>query len=302
MSRFFPITKRIFRWILYIALALVAILFIVIESFDRYVSSEKGTRWWYKDIPRQDWAIKFTPSGLRYLEIGDTEKQPLLLVHGAPGSVLDWSAVAKRERIYEKYRLLIVDRPGYGGTKPRGAEKDLRVHAEKILEVLEEETQKAVVMGHSYGGPIAVIMGAIQPEKIAKIVGVSGQYDPDNEVTFRISYVLNFQLFRFLLPRMLWVSNVEKLSHPDALREILPLYPKISVPTVLIHGDADTLVPYDNSPFLMELMDNDKELVTIADGDHPLQMQAPDMLVDFVLNTEQVPTEAVLEGEGELAK
>mgnify|MGYP000589392765 CR=1 FL=1 len=302
MSRFFPITKRIFRWILYIALALVAILFIVIESFDRYVSSEKGTRWWYKDIPRQDWTIKFTPSGLRYLEIGDAEKQPLLLVHGAPGSVLDWSAVAKRERIYEKYRLLIVDRPGYGGTKPRGAEKDLRVHAEKILEVLEEETQKAVVMGHSYGGPIAVIMGALQPERIAKIVGVSGQYDPDNEVTFRISYLLNFQLFRFLLPRMLWVSNVEKLSHPDALREILPLYPKISVPTVLIHGDADTLVPYDNSPFLMELMDTDKELVTIADGDHPLQMQAPDMLVDFVLNTEQVPTEAVLEEEGELAK
>ncbi|NRB51316.1 MAG: alpha/beta hydrolase [Saprospiraceae bacterium] len=302
MSRFFPITKRIFRWVLYIALALVAILFIVIESFDRYVSSEKGTRWWYKDIPRKDWTINYTPSGLRYLEIGDADKQPLLLVHGAPGSVMDWSAMAKRERIYEKYRLLVVDRPGYGGTKPRGAEKDLRVHAEKILEVLEGETQKAVIMGHSYGGPIAVIMGAIQPEKIAKIVGVSGQYDPDNEVTFRISYFLNFKIFRFLLPRMLWVSNVEKLSHPAALRSILPLYAKISVPVVLIHGDADTLVPYPNSPFLMELMKNDKELVTIADGDHPLQMQAPDMLVDFVLNTDQVPTEPTLEEEGELAK
>lgn len=302
MSRFFPVTKRIFRWALYIGLALVAILFIVIESFDRYISSEKGTRWWYKDIPRQDWTIKFTPSGLRYLEVGDADKQPLLLVHGAPGSVLDWSAVAKRQRIYEKYRLLIVDRPGYGGTKPRGAEKDLRVHAEKILEVLEGETQQAVVMGHSYGGPIAVIMGAIQPEKIAKIVGVSGQYDPDNEVTFRISYLLNFKLFRYLLPRMLWVSNVEKLSHPDALREIMPMYPKISVPVVLIHGDADSLVPYENSPFLMELMNTDKELVTIADGDHPLQMQTPDLLVDFVLNTEQTPVDAVLEEEGELAK
>lgn len=302
MSRFFPITKRIFRWVLYIALALVAILFIVIESFDRYVSSEKGTRWWYKDIPRKDWTINYTPSGIRYVEIGDADKQPLLLVHGAPGSVMDWSAMAKRERIYEKYRLLVVDRPGYGGTKPRGAEKDLRVHAEKILEVLEGETHKAVIMGHSYGGPIAVIMGALQPEKIAKIVGVSGQYDPDNEVTFRISYFLNFKVFRFLLPRMLWVSNVEKLSHPAALRSILPLYSKISVPVVLIHGDADTLVPYPNSPFLMELMKNDKELVTIADGDHPLQMQAPDMLVDFVLNTDQTPAEAALEEEGELAK
>lgn len=302
MSRFFPVTKRIFRWALYVGLALVAILFIVIESFDRYISSERGTRWWYKDIPSKDWTINFTPSGVRYLEIGDAEKQPLLLIHGAPGSVLDWSAVAKRQRIYEKYRLLIVDRPGYGGTKPKGAEKDLQVHAEKILEVLENETQKAVIMGHSYGGPIAVIMGAMQPEKIAKIVGVSGQYDPDNEITFRISYLLNFKIFKYLLPRMLWVSNVEKLSHPDALREIMPMYPKITVPVVLMHGDADSLVPYENSPFLMELLSTDKELITVADGDHPLQMQTPDLLVDFVLHTEQAPTEVRLEEAGELAK
>ncbi len=302
MSRFFPITKRIFRWFLYIALALVAILFIFIESFDRYISSEKGTRWWYKDIGKEDWTINFTPSGVRYLEMGDPEKQALLLVHGAPGSVMDWSGLAKRERIFEKYRLLIVDRPGYGGTKPRGAEKDLKVQAQKILEVLEGETQKAVVMGHSYGGPIAVIMGALQPEKIAKIVGVSGQYNPDNEVIFRISYFINFKIFRFLLPRMLWVSNVEKLSHPDALREILPLYPKISVPVALIHGDADTLVPYENSPFLMELINSDKELVTVDQGDHPLQMQAPDLLVDFVLNTPLAPIEEELEEAIQLAK
>lgn len=108
MSRFFPITKRIFRWFLYLALGLVALLFIFIESFDRYVSSEKGTRWWYKDIGREDWTINFTPSGVRYIEMGDPDKQPLLLVHGAPGSVMDWSGLAKRERIFEKYRLLIV--------------------------------------------------------------------------------------------------------------------------------------------------------------------------------------------------
>ncbi|MEZ5041924.1 MAG: alpha/beta hydrolase [Saprospiraceae bacterium] len=301
MSSFFPITKRIFRWFLYLTLGLVAILFVFIESFDRYLSSEKGTRWWFKDIARADWSIQYTPSGLRYLEIGDPEKQPLLLVHGAPGGCFDWRGIAKRERIFDKYRLLLVDRPGYGGTKPRGAEKDLQVHAEKILEVLAEETQKAVVMGHSYGAPIAVIMGALQPEKIAKIIGVSGQYDPDNEVIFRISYFINFKLFKYLLPRMLWVSNVEKLSHPNALREIMPLYPKISVPVVLIHGDADTLVPYENSPFLMEFLSGDKELVTIKDGDHPLQMQAPDLLVDFVLHTDLVPTASTVEEE-ELAR
>ena len=133
-------------------------------------------------------------------------------------------------------------------------------------------------------GPIAVVMAALKPDLINKVIGVAGQYDPDNEVVFTVSYFINFKIFKYLLPRFLWVSNVEKLSHPDALRDLLPLYKQINgVPVVLIHGNADTLVPYENSVFLMSFLQGDKELITLQGYEHPLQMMEPDYLVDFAL-------------------
>ena len=283
--------KLVFRWLLFIALTLAVLLLLTVEILDRYIATEKGVQWLYRNVDQRPLSIHYTPSGVRYLSIGDADKQPLLLIHGAPGSVFDWLSFAKRDRIYDRYRLLIPDRPGYGGTRPRRAEKSIEKQARLMLDVLQNERQPAVVMGHSYGGPISVIMAAMDSTAIEKVIAVSGQYDPDNEKIFQASYFVNFQIFRFLLPRMLWVSNVEKLSHPAALREILPFYGRVTLPVEVIHGDADTLVPYENSPFLMKhLKDNPQARMIRLEGyDHPLQMQEVDYLVNFALDSSTPP-------------
>ena len=286
--------KLVFRWILAIAFSLAVLLLLTVEVLDRYISTDKGAQWLFRNVEKKPFSIHRSAAGVRYLSIGDADKQPLLLIHGAPGSIFDWLSFAKRDRIYDQYRLLIVDRPGYGGSRPRRAEKSIEKQARHILEVLDGEERPAVVMGHSYGGPISVIMAAIEPQAIEKVIAVSGQYDPDNERVFQASYFVNFKIFRYLLPRMLWASNVEKLSHPDALRAILPLYGKIGVPVDVIHGDADTLVPYENSPFLMEKLKNNSEarLIRLQGYDHPLQMQEVDYLVDFALDPSTPPLPA----------
>ncbi len=283
MKKALKVTLKILRWTTIIGVTLFILLMAFIEGFDRYIATEKGAMWLYKKVPHPNKELKYTASGVRYFEIGDTSKPPLLLIHGAPGGIFDWLGVAKNKEIYKHYRLLIPERPGYGGTKPRGAVPSIEKQAERILEVLEPETQEAVVMGHSYGGPIAVIMGAMLPEKISRIYGVSGQYDPDNEITFGISYFIDYKIFAYLLPRFIWVANVEKLTHPDELREIMPIYDNIKVPIVLIHGDADTLVPYENSPFLLKHLNGNAEMITMEGKDHPIHMQEADAMVDFVL-------------------
>lgn len=286
----FHVFKKTFRWLIYIVVGLLVILLIFVEGFDRYISTEKGTRWLFNDIPyKETLKINFTQSGVRYLTIGDTTKTPLVLIHGAPGSAFDWKAFSKRKRIYDKYRLIIVERPGYGGTKPRSVEKSIKVQAERIIEVLEQEVDSAVVLGHSYGGPVAIAMAALKPSKIIEVIGVSGQYDPDNEVTMKISYFIKYKIFKYLLPRWIWVSNEEKLSHPAAQRQILPLYNQVNVPTILVHGTADALVPYENSTFLMKFLANKGQLVTWEGYDHPVHMTATDALVDFVLDYSKIP-------------
>ena len=111
---------KISRWVLISALAILILLLLAIEIFDRYISSESGTRWLYDDIPYEKITIKHTPSGIRFLEIGDLEKPALLLVHGAPGSCMDWKAFAKNPAVYQKYRLLIAEPPRLWGHTPQG--------------------------------------------------------------------------------------------------------------------------------------------------------------------------------------
>ena len=268
------------KWLLFIALGLFVLLLLFVETFDRYIATDHGARWYYSDVPNhQNIEVKRTASGLRYLSLGAADKQALVLIHGAPGSIMDFKGFCRYEALQEKYRLIIVERPGYGGTKPRAAE----IQAERIAEVLDSESQPAIIFGHSYGGPIAVIMGALKPDKIEKVIGVSGQYDPDNEITMQISYYIKYGIFKYLLPRAAWVSNVEKLTHPDGQREILSIYPKVKTPTILIHGDADTLVPYANSTFLMDFLPN-AELITLEGKNHPIHMTERDYLVNFLLN------------------
>lgn len=278
-----PLAKGL-KWLLFIALGLFVLLLLFVETFDRYIATDTGARWYYKDVPNHEAIeIKRTPSGVRYLSLGDPSKQALVLIHGAPGSIMDFKGFCKYEALQDKYRLIVVERPGYGGTKPRRVESSIKIQAERIAEILDEESQPAIIFGHSYGGPIAVIMGAIKPDKIEKVIGVSGQYDPDNEITMQISYYIKYGIFKYLLPRVAWSSNVEKLSHPDGQREILPMYPKVTVPTILIHGDADTLVPYENSTFLMDYLSN-AELITLKGKNHPIHMSERDYLVNFLLN------------------
>ena len=283
--------KIVLRWLLSAALILAVLLLLTVEVLDRYIATEKGAQWLYRNVTQQPKLVKSTASGVRYLSIGDPDKQALVLIHGAPGSIFDWLSFAKRDRIYDEYRLLIVDRPGYGGTKPRQPEKSVKIQSERILEVLSEERQPAVIMGHSYGGPISVVMAALDSNKIERVIAVSGQYDPDNEIIFKASYFVNFQIFRFLLPRLLWSSNVEKLSHEEALREVVPLYGRVQVPVSVIHGDADSLVPFENSPFLMKHLSGNQSarFVHLKGYDHPLQMQEVDYLVDFALNPDMAP-------------
>jgi len=279
------IAKAILKWAAIVVFGGVILLLLFAEGFDRYLATERGARWLYRNVPVENIDIRRTESGLRYLRLGDTSLTPLLLIHGAPGSLLDWQSLAKQDTLYQKYYLLIVERPGYGAARPRGPEPSIKVQAQRIAGVLEEENvAEAIVLGHSYGAPIAVVMGAFAPERIAHIYGISGQYDPDNEIVFGISHWINFKLFKYLLPRLLWVSNVEKLTHAEAQREVMDLYPAVSVPVTLVHGDADSLVPYKNSPFLMQKLNGtEAKLITLAGEDHPIHMQIPEEIARMLM-------------------
>jgi pimeloyl-ACP methyl ester carboxylesterase len=274
--------KSLLKWVLICLSGLIILLLLFIAAADHYLSSERGARWLYQDI-EQPLQISRTTNQVRYLQIGDTTKTPLLLIHGAPGGLFDWLPVAKHDSIYQQYYLLIPERPGYGGTQPKVSIPSIVDQAVALMPLLERQSAPAVVLGHSYGAPIAVALGALAPSSIRHIYGVSGAYAPELEITFRISYWIDAELFRYLLPCPLWISNIEKLEHPKALKEAVPLFRSVNVPTTLVHGTADDLVPFENSTYLQQLLPGDAPLIALPGHNHPVHVMLPDYFVNLLL-------------------
>jgi pimeloyl-ACP methyl ester carboxylesterase len=103
---------------------------------------------------------------------------PVLLVHGQPGLGSDWDRVAA---LLTDHRLLVVDRPGFGrsGEETRSIEGNAEVLADLIS---ERGAAPATVVGHSYGGGVAIVLAATRPELVAGLVlvGSIGRADSLN--------------------------------------------------------------------------------------------------------------------------
>ncbi len=91
------------------------------------------------------------------------EGPPLLLVHGSVvGADLTWR---RQLELAERWRLIIPNRPGFAGSPPieRG---DFEAEAPMFAELLGEG---AHLVGHSYGGVIALLAAALRPAAVRSL-------------------------------------------------------------------------------------------------------------------------------------
>src|ERR1700730_662488 len=98
---------------------------------------------------------------LHYLSGGDG--QPLVLVHGLGGSASNWVEPAPLPR--RRFRLLVPDLAGHGRSAPLPAAASLDPFAEHVLALMEREGMPvAPVVGHSFGGTVALRLAALLPQ------------------------------------------------------------------------------------------------------------------------------------------
>ena len=104
----------------------------------------------------------------RDLFVADRGRGPsVLAIHGQPGLGSDWDGVLAL--LDSTHRVLAPDRPGYGqsGGEPVG----MVANAEMLADLLVERgAGPATVVGHSYGGGIAVLLAARRPEVVSGLV------------------------------------------------------------------------------------------------------------------------------------
>src|SRR6266852_4954299 len=87
----------------------------------------------------------------------------LMLLHGQPGSAEYWQQVA--ERLPATLHAMTADRPGYGSSPLPAA--GFAAGARAVLDELDARSiQRAVLVGHSYGGGVALAVASHAPHRV----------------------------------------------------------------------------------------------------------------------------------------
>lgn len=123
--------------------------------------------------------------------VDDEDKPAIVFIHGASGNLRDPMTVYL-SRLDKDFRLVFVDRPGHGYSDSFEDSNDPKSQAAVINGLLVKlGIEKAIVVGHSFGGVITAAFGVLYPERTSGLVfiapvshpwgtGVDWHYDVGN--------------------------------------------------------------------------------------------------------------------------
>lgn len=245
-----------------------------------------------KEFPNQIVKIMGVHRNIQYAWAGDPFKRPLIFVHGSPGSWEGWSHFLLNEKLKAEYHILVIDRPGYGGSSEGGTEPSLSKQADEVISLMKTNKSglAAVLVGHSYGGPVIARAAIDHAEQVAGLVFVASSVSPELEETKWYQYVASWWPIKYLIPNSLRVCNEEIMALKAELQNMLPQWSKISSKVVIIQGMQDELVPHGNTDFLVAHL-SPKIIVSsqkVPDLNHFVPWKRPELIEKGIENIRNV--------------
>ncbi|PKQ11843.1 MAG: alpha/beta hydrolase [Alphaproteobacteria bacterium HGW-Alphaproteobacteria-1] len=103
----------------------------------------------------------------------------LVLIHGASGNTRDLT-FDLAPRLAARYRVILLDRPGLGHTDRIDGDGASIIEQAALLQAAAATlgAGRPIVMGHSYGGAVALAWAVTRPEHVAALVILAGASHP----------------------------------------------------------------------------------------------------------------------------
>ncbi|MEM6749096.1 MAG: alpha/beta fold hydrolase [Planctomycetota bacterium] len=218
-------------------------------------------------LPRQSYSASLTGGAFEvsYVASGDPTGPRVILIHGTPGAADNWGFLLADPPA--GMEVVAVDRPGFGQTTPKREVVRLDDHARAIAPLLvERRGVKPVVVGHSYGGPVAARLAVDYPDRVGGLVLAAAALDPDLEDIYWYQHVGEWAAVSWLVPEPLRHCNREILALEEELRTLAPRLAAVGVPVEIVHGTDDDLVPYANVAFMQRAFSGAPVRVDRLDG------------------------------------
>ena len=103
----------------------------------------------------------------------------IVLLHGA-GCNLEDMRLALGERLAARHRVILLDRPGVGWSERRGPEGSSPAYQAAMLDAVLDrlDINRAIVVGHSWGGLLALTLALDHPQRVAGLVVIAPPTHP----------------------------------------------------------------------------------------------------------------------------
>ena len=152
-------SRRTYRLVLVLAAALAGLALSVVPA--GLIYNNNAERRSVAQYPQPARTITVNGVRVHYLCEGDSDP-PLVLLHAAPGSLVDWTPVFTL--LSERNRVCALDTPGYGWSDPLAGASGLEAQATHLRTTLAAlDIRRPVLVGHSLGGALALTAAAAEP-------------------------------------------------------------------------------------------------------------------------------------------
>jgi len=214
-------------------------------------------------VPIQLDNVEVDGFNMHYAKTGNDSFPTLFFVHGSPGSWDAFSQYLKDKELLAKYRMISIDRPGFGDSE-FGKAKDLEEQSKLISPLLAffKNNKPVYVIGHSLGGPMAIRLVADNPNYFSGIVLLAGSVDPGEEKPEKWRPVLYKSPLKFIVPGAFRPSNEELWYLKKDLKILKNDFSKITCPVYIVHGEKDDMVPVGNATYAKQMLVNAKKVET----------------------------------------
>ena len=142
---------------------------------------------------------------LHYVDWGNPDGPPMLLIHGGRDHCRNWDWVA--EHFAKDYHIIAPDLRGHGDSQWEASGNYTQIsYVYDIAQLLQQKNMHDVtVIGHSLGGAIALMYTALFPERVKKLLAIEGMGPSPSLAAKQAEISINDRVRS-------WVDDMRKLS------------------------------------------------------------------------------------------
>ncbi len=231
------------------------------------------------------------------------KSKPMLILHGWPSSSEKWIEVGAL--LAEKgLKVIIPDLPGFGKSQEPLQALNTDGYIEWIREFcdnLPDLKKDFYLVGHSFGGGLSAKFAVKYNQRIIKLFLISAatirEITPKKKFFYKMAKIVKIfsfipyydfirkAFYKFVIRKSdyIYQKGIMKDTYVKIISEDLSFRLSfIKVPTIIIWGDKDNLTPIEDANFIHEKI-KDSKLIVINDKKHSLQLEAPEILTEKIL-------------------